>query len=738
MKIIHCTHRSNNINLFSYKCDLTKTNLRSPKQIDKFDFKDFCNIENIEYDDFLIYANCYDKLMNKERFNLNFQNLDHKEIFNSYTIFNHEIGRRINEIANDDDLVVVEDSCLFLLPEIVNCRVAFRNLKFDHFFIENVPFYMRLLENLIKAQKFFADVNSLNSFIHYFNCSFELQNYKLGGYWFMKKYVDKGFLINILDHFKTAINKNSQLDEITNLEDGIKNLELSSGKYDNGILNKISSLIIPKQNLVVLACNDAMHLETFLKDNPDVKVRYLLNMKNYSQYDMDLIYNLHSKFKLNFEIVEIQNYSDVLVEVIYSDLFVGGFFEELARYFGKITIKDSFDQKLLSENIKAGIAKKKCKTEYVIGRDEYINEFMKINGYDIKKEINENEDHIIECHMKDVNRAMGVDCSEASTITESTTTQNTAEENTTTQINNRSADTFSTSNIDPLIPLFIKVNQEDDDMSYYVRKCDFDGEITDDMLYSNCKNLEISHGSNSYADLLSEKKMKNTTKIQLSDIKSYWDKSKKVVLADYDGTLVPITSDPEKTKPSERLNNIFTKFINSKDSTLILCTGRPVEDCDNWFPNEIEVYGEHGAQHRKDSVWSESNRCEYLNECKEVMQYYSDRTPLTTIEEKETGLTFHYNNVQSFDPTAMFKQLRRIAGDYVIYGKLIIEVVSSSKDKICKKVNPDLVLGDDLADEEMFKCNKGMSVRIGEGLSYAENHIETYESALELLESLFE
>lgn len=704
---------------------LRKTRFMAPEPIVINDFQGVYNIEYLEYCENLVYPSNYDKLMNKETFEINYQDLDHQDIFESYLNFNKEMALKINEIVKNDDLIIANDSYFFLLPELIDCRIAFRNMKFDHSFIERVPFYSRLLENMFKGQKFFQDSESLESFKYYFDGNFLFKNHEIGGCWIIKPYVEKFSIIDVLEHFKKALG-------------GTQITISDSERFDSRTLCKIKSLDMPKKAMVVLACGDASHLEMFLKVHSNIKVRYILNMRIYNEYDMKVIGHLKSQFRKNFDVVEVESYSDVMIEMIYCDLFVGNVYEELAECFSKPRISDIFDQDLLCKNIISGLNDQKNIEGSMIGEDEYIKEFMKVNGYDIKLDTNFAEnDSIVQC-MEDLNKIISTadKCHKKSLFFNPSFSNLYSSENT----NKRPVAEMliKIKQIDLSVPVYIKANEGKDEEYYYIRKKDLKDEIIEEIIPVDSINPNIIKGFNSYHDLLSKRKMKDAKKTNLTDAKVRWNNSKKVILADYDGTLVKIEEQPSDAIPTERLKNIFKRFIDSDDCKLIICTGRGTEDCDRWFPKEIEVFAEHGSQHRENGLWKELKKGGCLADCHELMKYYHDRTPSTAIETKKSGLSFHYRNAVNFDPSSLFNQLRRIAGKNLISGKCVLEVKSSSKDKICDLVNPDFVFGDDVTDEDMFKVCKGVSIRIGKGHTYADSYVETHEDCLNILENFIE
>ncbi|ELA42513.1 trehalose-phosphatase, partial [Vittaforma corneae ATCC 50505] len=112
----------------------------------------------------------------------------------------------------------------------------------------------------------------------------------------------------------------------------------------------------------------------------------------------------------------------------------------------------------------------------------------------------------------------------------------------------------------------------------------------------------IIFGENSYFDLKSKRRMKMPEPLNAEQAKRLWEKSSKTILLDYDGTLTPIVEDPDKAVLSARAKEILMNL--SKAGRVVICSGRSKAKLDEWIPKEIEVYAEHGAFQRVSGEWS--------------------------------------------------------------------------------------------------------------------------------------
>src|SRR5690606_25559785 len=147
---------------------------------------------------------------------------------------------------------------------------------------------------------------------------------------------------------------------------------------------------------------------------------------------------------------------------------------------------------------------------------------------------------------------------------------------------------------------------------------------------------------------------------------------------------------------------------------------------------------EHGAQHRVNGKWEKSHPVPRIDECREVMLYYHERTPGTIIEDKDSACAFHYKKVPDFQYEGLFSLLRKLVGDSVYLGKGSVEVRSGSKDIVSQKVAPVLCAGDDRTDEDMYKFCTGISIKVGDEPTTADCCVKDSEEMVKLMEYLLE
>jgi trehalose 6-phosphate synthase/phosphatase len=241
------------------------------------------------------------------------------------------------------------------------------------------------------------------------------------------------------------------------------------------------------------------------------------------------------------------------------------------------------------------------------------------------------------------------------------------------------------------------------------------------------KTIETNRRSIDLASKTSRKKL----------VGEFKDK-KKVLLLDYDGTLVPIANTPEEAVLSEKYRNQLKKWANYKDVEIVVVSGRPVTFLKKQLKG-VPVYlaGEHGGKfydYKRDKWRSlvSSNKKGWYQQALDIIKTYTKRTPNSFFEKKNFAITWHFRN----SPTDFAEfQARKLVVDLetglqhlpvsVITGKKVVEVkaIEANKgyfanwfmDRYIKGQTSIMAIGDDRTDEDMFNAlkNRGHTIKVG-------------------------
>jgi trehalose 6-phosphate synthase/phosphatase len=234
-----------------------------------------------------------------------------------------------------------------------------------------------------------------------------------------------------------------------------------------------------------------------------------------------------------------------------------------------------------------------------------------------------------------------------------------------------------------------------------------------------------------------------------------------ILLIDYDGTLVPYAETPDEAVPDAELLRLLASLAAHPQVSLHIVSGRSVDTLNRWFWRlKADLWAEHGAAHRsaEAGTWERfvAGDREWLDRAVAYLAALTDQTPGALLEEKSSGLAWHYRLV---DPELAARQLQRLRDDLpailqntaveVFEGRLVVEVRARgiSKGLVVRHIvrstrqrGPIVAIGDDRTDEEMFAAlpPSGVAIRVGGGSTAARYALADYRAVRRLLALLLE
>lgn len=284
-------------------------------------------------------------------------------------------------------------------------------------------------------------------------------------------------------------------------------------------------------------------------------------------------------------------------------------------------------------------------------------------------------------------------------------------------------------------------------------------------LQKRIKRYNILRWANDFMEALSYTKKlqvnfrakKLTSSIEKDLMYNYVRSKKRLLLLDYDGTLVPFTDKPEKAKPDAELVSLLQTIAQKPGNELIIISGRDKNTLENWLDDaNCGLVAEHGVWIKeKGASWEiiESLQSVWKEEIRPIFERFVDRTPGSFYEEKDFSLVFHYRKV---DPKlapvrvpeleATLLHLTTHLDLRVLKGNKVIEIKNTGINKgsaVLKWISKTewdfiLAIGDDLTDEDMFAIlpEFAYSIKVGLGSSKAKFNVESFHSARLLLSKL--
>jgi trehalose 6-phosphate synthase/phosphatase len=232
---------------------------------------------------------------------------------------------------------------------------------------------------------------------------------------------------------------------------------------------------------------------------------------------------------------------------------------------------------------------------------------------------------------------------------------------------------------------------------------------------------------------------------------------KRVLMIDYDGTLVPIRKTPSEAIPDSPVKEIVGLLSADPKNHVAVISGRDADTLESWFSEfPVTLVAEHGAALKmKNNEWQQlaSVSDQWKEQVRRIMQIFVTRCVGSFIEEKTNTLAWHYRNTQvdlgftrSRELMNNLSQLIQNTSLQVIDGNKVVEIRMAGFDKgtiamkIVNETKPDFVLciGDDTTDEDMFKAleNYGYTIKIGSKGTAAKYTLLSQQYVIPLLNRL--
>jgi trehalose 6-phosphate synthase/phosphatase len=248
-----------------------------------------------------------------------------------------------------------------------------------------------------------------------------------------------------------------------------------------------------------------------------------------------------------------------------------------------------------------------------------------------------------------------------------------------------------------------------------------------------------------------------TPSIQKKLLESYVNAKKRLILLDYDGTLVPFASKPEDAQPSPDVLKLLKDLSSFHQNEVVIISGRDRKTLGDWFNVfDIGLIAEHGAwiRERSGKIRTPDTRVDdWKKQILPLVELCRDRTPGSFIEEKPDSLVWHYRNTEPLLGSMRAKELKDDLvhltlnlGLAVVEGNKVVEIKNAAVNKgraagnWLSKGNWDfiLALGDDRTDEDLFEVlpQDAYSIKVGLGPSKSRYNLTSQKDALPLLTKL--
>lgn len=234
----------------------------------------------------------------------------------------------------------------------------------------------------------------------------------------------------------------------------------------------------------------------------------------------------------------------------------------------------------------------------------------------------------------------------------------------------------------------------------------------------------------------------------------YREAERRVLLLDYDGTLVPLAPTPADAEPDDEILGILRRLARDPRNSVVIISGRDRAFLEGRFGElDVGLVAEHGIWTReRGKEWERAANVtsDWKDEIRPILERYVDRTPGTFIEEKEYSLAWHYRGADSslaqLRSGELWEDLMLRTSSLslaLLEGSKVLEVKSPNINKgaaVTHWLGNDpcdfiFAVGDDYTDEDVFAFAPAhaYTVKVGETPSRALYSVESVQDVRDLL-----
>ncbi len=284
-------------------------------------------------------------------------------------------------------------------------------------------------------------------------------------------------------------------------------------------------------------------------------------------------------------------------------------------------------------------------------------------------------------------------------------------------------------------------------------------------LQQRIKEFNVQHWATDFVESLSAiKKEQNKLRLKVINpeaggqiVNAFRNAGERLLIIDYDGTIVPFSTLPTSTEPPADVTEIIQTLASIENTKVVIISGSDRFTMEKWFPGiPLTLVAEHGVWIKEDDDdWIMPNPL--LNDWKPtirpILERYAARLPRTFIQEKEYSMAWHYRSAtaklaqqRARELVDTLKHLTANVDIQVLQGHKVIEVRSAGVNKGLaalhllsgKSYDFILAIGDDDTDEDIFKVlpETANTIRVGLVTTLAKNSVLNQRGTLVLLKNI--
>ncbi len=287
------------------------------------------------------------------------------------------------------------------------------------------------------------------------------------------------------------------------------------------------------------------------------------------------------------------------------------------------------------------------------------------------------------------------------------------------------------------------------------------------LMQNRLKRYNVTRWANDFVENLVDISMistfttqKKLLKPHISDklLEQYHSATNRLIIVNYDGTLVPYTHDQKAARPGKELLDLLSNLNRTDQTDIVIISGRGKDDFDAWLgETPVNLTAEHGtwireAASKKWQLFKPLSN-EWKDEILPILEMYTERLPGAFIQEREYSISWHYHKADIEQSSLLSKEvsdhllsITNNIGVQVLNGSKVIEVSNSGINKgelamhWLSRKNYDFVLamGAGWSDELLFQTlpEHAWTIRVGMLKTDARYVMKKQEDAIKLLQKL--
>jgi len=241
-------------------------------------------------------------------------------------------------------------------------------------------------------------------------------------------------------------------------------------------------------------------------------------------------------------------------------------------------------------------------------------------------------------------------------------------------------------------------------------------------------------------------------------LNAYRQSKKRLLLFDYDGSLVSFSEDYRAAQPPKALLDILGTLANDTANEVVIISGRQASDLETWFGGlKVSLVAEHGAIIKRSgaTAWQTIEHVEtkWKKMILPLLEKYSALTPGAMIEVKAHSLVWHYRPSPPYYTQKyaviikrVLKPLLKKYGVRIYQGHKMLEI----KDPRINKGDAArrwlktshtfvLAIGDDYTDEDLFTAlaDTAYTIKVGPGRTTARYRLKKVAEVSALLKASY-